>query len=392
MPKFHIATPEEIKSGYVTDAYFVHAKKILETQKIEKRVRLEVTLKKRFPDGGEWGIFAGLDEAIELLSELRLDVYALPEGTYFKTNEPVLLIETSYHDFCVYETALLGLLCQASGVATKAARCKTAAQERPVWAFGARRMHPALAPMIDRAAYIGGCEGVSCIAGAALLGEAPFGTIPHALVMVLEDSATATSFFDQIVDTSVKRVALIDTFGDEKFEALENAELLGENIYAVRLDTPSSRRGDMLEIAREVRWELDIRGYENVKIFISGGLDEDVIPHLNEVADAYGVGTAISNARVCDFSLDIVEIETQNQWEPVAKRGKQSGAKQLFVCDDCGYRQAVYWHKPLERCPKCLGRWEPRLIKLIENGKLLKALPEPREIRDFVLKQLPATL
>jgi nicotinate phosphoribosyltransferase len=391
-PPFHIATPQEIKDGLVTDAYFARSKRILDQKKIDKKVKLEITLKKRFPEGWEWGLFVGLAEALELLRDSSLDLWALPEGSYFKVNEPVMLIESDYRVFSVYETALLGFLCQASGVATKAARCKTAAQGRPVWSFGARRMHPAIAPMIDRAAYIGGCDGVSCIAGAKLIGLDPVGTIPHALIIVLEESATATGFFDQIIEKSVKRVALIDTFGDEKFEALENAELLGENIYAVRLDTPSSRRGDMLEIAREVRWELDIRGYENVKIFISGGLDEDVIPQLNEVADAYGVGTAISNARVCDFSLDIVEIENQGIWEPIAKRGKPSGAKQLYVCDDCGHRHVIYWPRSLAQCPKCLGRWQPRLEKFLEGGKFLKPLPMPGEIREFVLKQLPEKL
>ena len=389
---FHIASEQEIRSGKVTDIYFVRTKQILDAKKIDKRVRMETTLKKRFPEGWEWGIFCGLHEALELFKDMPFDIWALPEGTLFKLNEPVLLIECSYREFAVYETALLGFLCQASGIATKAARCKVAAEGRPVYSFGVRRLHPAIAPMIERAAYIGGCDGVSSVMGAELINEEPVGTIPHALILILEDSATATGMFDQVIEKAVKRVALIDTFGDEKFEALENVELLSGNIYGVRLDTPSSRRGDMLEIAREVRWELDIHGYEDVKIFISGGVDEDVIPQLNEVADAYGVGTAISNARVCDFALDIVEMYQNGKWEPIAKRGKRSGAKQLYMCDDCGYRQVVYWAKELKECPKCLSQWQPRLVKFLENGKLLQKLPSPKEIREYVLRQLPGKL
>lgn len=387
--KFHLASPEQIKSGKATDIYFVHAQHILATKGIDKRVRLEVTLKKRFAEGWDWGVLCGLEEVLTLLEDLPCDLWALPEGTIVHVNEPVLVIEASYRAFSVYETALLGLLCQASGIATKAARCVKAAQGRPIYSYGVRRVHPAIAPMVERAAYIGGCEGVSSVVGAELLGIEPFGTIPHALILVLEDSTTASLMFDEVIDKSVKRVVLIDTFGDEKFEALENAELLKGNIYAVRLDTPSSRRGDMLEIAREVRWELDTHGYENVKIFISGGLDEDVIPHLNEVADAYGVGTAISTARVCDFAMDIVEIQQPDgQWEPTAKRGTRSGAKQLCVCGECGHREVYLWGQEPRECPTCLAKWEPRLKRYLENGKLLQSLPTPQEVRHYVLEQL----
>ena len=83
-------------------------------------------------------------------------------------------------------------------------------------------------------------------------------------------------------------------------------------------------------ILKEVRWELDLRGFSHVKLLVSGGLDEHKISELNQIADAYGVGTCISNARVLDFSMDIVEIEGK----PLAKRGKLSGAKQVWQCKD----------------------------------------------------------
>ena len=82
----------------------------------------------------------------------------------------MIVIEGVYLDWAQYETALLGLLCQASGIATKAARCKKAAGERQVISFGARRMHPAIAPMIERNAFIGGCDGVA-VTKAAIAGD-----------------------------------------------------------------------------------------------------------------------------------------------------------------------------------------------------------------------------
>jgi nicotinate phosphoribosyltransferase len=381
-----IATPEEIRSGWVTDVYFERTKEILEAKGIDKNVIMEARAQK-LPQG-EWGVFCGIHETVKLLEGMPFDLWALPEGTLFKAREPVLLVGCNYREFCVYETALLGFLCQASGIATKAARCVIAAQGRPVISFGARRMHPAIAPMIERAAFIGGCEGVASVAAAELLGEQPRGTIPHALVLIMGDSASATLAFDEVIDKSVRRVALVDTFGDEKFESLENAELLDSNIYAVRLDTTASRRGDMVAIAREVRWELDIRGYENVKIFVSGGLDEESIRLLNEVVDAYGVGTAISNAKVIDFALDIVEIEG----EAIAKRGKESGAKQLYVCDDCRRRIITLFSKELRECPSCRGPVEGKLVQFLKEGELIRELPSPQEVREYVLSQLPEEL
>src|SRR5262249_58206179 len=85
----------------------------------------------------------------------------MDEGTLFGPYQPVLTLEGTYVEWARYETALLGLICQASGVATKAARCKKAAVERQVISFGARRMHPTIAPMIVRNAFIGGSHGVA---------------------------------------------------------------------------------------------------------------------------------------------------------------------------------------------------------------------------------------
>jgi nicotinate phosphoribosyltransferase len=332
----HIAEWGKIKDGQVTDVYFRRAVEILKAKEIRKRVTAEVSCP-RFPDDYEYAVLTGIEETARLLEGLGVDVLSMDEGSVFQSGEPVMFISGDYADFAVYETPLLGLLCQASGIATKAARCKAAAGERTVLSFGARRMHPALAPMIDRSAYIGGCDGVSVIESAELLGEKPVGTIPHAFILVVGKPVEALRMFDQVVDEDVPRIALVDTFGDEKFEALNAAEALGDRLLAVRLDTPSSRRGDFKRIFEEVRWELDLRGYQHVKLVASGGIDEYSIAELNETVDSYGVGTAISNAPVIDFSMDIVEI----QGGPITKRGKMSGAKRVLECNKCSARRVV---------------------------------------------------
>lgn len=377
---FNIATPDEIKSGEVTDVYFERTQRILEENNIDKKVRMEVRTKSVHGKGP--GILTGLDEVIQLLEGTDNSVWSLQEGSAFLPYEPVMMIEGQYRDFSPLETPLLGLLCQASGVSTKARVVTEAAENNPVFHFGSRRMHPAIAPMIGRSAYIGGCDGVAVTKTARQLGLEPVGTIPHALILILEDSTTATGMFENLFGEEVNTVALVDTFGDEKFEALENADLI-EGLNAVRLDTPSSRRGNMLEIAREVRWELDLHGFTDVDIFISGGLNEESIPELNEVADAYGVGTAISNAPVIDFSLDIVEIKG----EPVSKRGKKSGAKQLYICNNCDNRLVRTFGEAELKCPRCEGKAVPKMEKVIENGKVIKDSPKAKQIRNYSISQ-----
>lgn len=387
---FHVASPEDIKRGLTTDIYFVRTKKILEKLKMDKvRVVMEVT-SSRLPRGWSWAVFCGLDDVLTLLERLPVNLYSFPEGSVFKPFDinglrvPLMVIEGPYAEFSVYETPLLGLICQASGIATMAARVKKAAGDRIVLGFGIRRMHPALAPMIDRASYIGGVDGVSSIVGAEAIGKKPMGTMPHALILVLEDQVKAWKSFDEVVEKDVPRIALVDTFYDEKIEAIMAAESLGNRLYGVRLDTPGSRKGDFATIVREVKWELKVRGYSHVKVIVSGGLNEENIPPLVEAgADGFGVGTSISNAPTVDFAMDIVAVEGK----PLAKRGKLSGRKQVWRCRNClvDYVRLIDEENP--RCEFCGGVTEPMLKQYIKNGRvLLRETVE--EIRRRALSQL----
>src|SRR5262245_13666094 len=379
---FHTASDADIKAGEVSDVYFQRTVEILAARGDRKRVKAEVYLKS-LPEDWDWGVLAGIEEAAALLDGVAVDVRTMDEGTVFAPYQPVLTLEGVYVEWAKYETALLGLLCQASGIATKAARCKKAAGERQVISFGARRMHPVLAPMIERNAFIGGCDGVAVTKAAELIEADPMGTIPHALVLMVGDTVEALKAFDQVIEPKVRRVALIDTLQDEKFEAIRVAEALGRDLYAVRLDTPSSRRGDFYRILDEVRWELDYRGYEHVKILASGGIDEYEILKLNPLVDGYGVGTSIANAPVLSFALDIMEIDGKR----MAKRGKRSGAKQVWRVPGTVQNVVLPAHKPAPLGAD--GRpAEPLLKPLIADGRLVRDLPPPRTIRDYVLEQM----
>jgi nicotinate phosphoribosyltransferase len=335
-PRFNTASTEEILEGNVADVYFHRTMEVLGSRDLQDvEVHAEVSLKTSDPDA--WFVLAGLDEVAALFDGLdEVEILAAPEGTVCRPYEPVLTLSGPYSAFAEHETAILGFLCQASGVATGAARCKLAAGDRPVTSFGARRMHPAITPMIERAAYLGGCDGVAVELAAKRLGIPATGTVPHALALVLGSTAEAARAFDEKIDASVARTILIDTYDDEKFGALIAADAIPDSISAVRLDTPGNRRGDFRDLMQEVRWELDRHGYGHVGIFASGGIGVDDILHLNPVCDAYGVGGAIASAPMIDFSLDIVEVAGEDR----SKRGKRGGRKRLVELPD-GSRKTI---------------------------------------------------
>lgn len=354
----NVVSEEEIVSGIVTDVYFERTKEILKKRGISKRVRAEI-MTKGFPEDWEWAVFAGLDEAMGLLEALRargadLKIRTIPEGSFFRPWDTVLEIEGPYEDFCLYETVLLGFLCQATGIATMAARCRLAAAEKILLSFGARRMHPAISPMIDRSAFLGGFDGISVISSAQRLGVPPMGTMPHALILVMGDTVEATLAFKEYFGDKAKVISLIDTFNDEKFEAMRVAEALKKELSGIRLDTPGSRRGDFERIIREVKWELNLRGHTSVGIYVSGGLGEYDIYKLEPLVDGFGLGTALSSARTVDFAMDIVEVDGK----PLAKRGKNSGAKDLFACPEChATKTTAMGKKPFGFCV-CGGLWK----------------------------------
>jgi len=369
MAGFETVSDETIKKGECTDIYFVRTEDTLRLAHINPLVSMEVTAS-ALPEA--WAVFCGLSDVIALLEGLPVTVDAMPEGTIFSKNEPVLRILGKYRDFCRYETAILGFLCHASGVASAAAHITLAAHGRPVYSFGSRRQHPSIARMIERAAWIGGVDGVSNIC--APEGIPVVGTMPHAFVMCYKKPEDAWRSFDNFTPKEVPRIMLCDTFCDEKTESLRAAEC---GATAVRLDTPRSRRGNMQAIIDEVRWELDAHGYSGVQIFLSGGVTrEDVIAYRDSV-DAFGVGGAIANAAVIDFGMDIVEIEGK----PKAKRGKRSGVKQVYRMPEGG-------HRMLPAIQKAPEGGIPLIEPFIKNGKLVKEC-DIQEARKRVLQKLP---
>ncbi|MHA1305036.1 MAG: nicotinate phosphoribosyltransferase, partial [Candidatus Heimdallarchaeaceae archaeon] len=337
-------------------------------------------------------LFLGLGEVLELFKKanLKVDVYTIEEGSILPIKDyngvtiPVLIVEGEYGEFGIYETPMLGLVCYQSGVGTSAMRVRLAAKEKTILSFGVRRMHPAIAPVIDRACYIAGFDGVSCILSAEKLNIMPIGTVPHAFIMIEGGIKNAMQSYDKHLDPEINRIALSDTFNDERFEVMNAIEAIGEKLDGVRLDTPGSRRGDFREIIQEIKWELKRIGRSDIKIFLSGGFNEETVEEFRDIVDGFGVGTSVANSPTINFAFDIVEIEEK----PIAKRGKYPGKKQVGYCKEC----QTYLCKPFNSkeitCPKCDKQMELLLKQYMRKGEIIKELPDEREIREYVKSQL----
>lgn len=385
MSRFFVASEDDIRKGRTSDIYFFRTLEILEKEgKDRTRVYAELTAPS-LPNRWTWGVFAGLEEVVRLMEGRQVTLWAAPEGTVFPPRTPrgipvpIMAIEGPYGEFCVYETPILGLVCESSGIATGAARVRKAAGERRVISFGVRRMHPALAPMIERSVYVGGLDAITTPLGGELLGKEPVGTMPHALTIVLGGPREAFLAMHKHMRQDIPRIALVDTYYDEKAEAFMALDAIPD-LAGVRLDTPSSRRGDFAAIVREVRWELDRRGSKDVKIYVSGGLDEHMITKLIEAgADGFGVGTHLSNAPTIDFAMDLVEVEGK----PAAKRGKFGGRKNVLRCDD-----DLTVEVDAEKCPACGNEMRPLFRKYLSKGEIVEDLPKPDAIREYALAQL----
>lgn len=314
--RFCSAEHDEIRRGLTTDIYFVRTREILDKLGLGKTHVMGEIFPRRE------GVFAGVGEVLHLLEGRRLKVWALPEGREFASRDVVMRIEGPYEEFGMFETPILGFLASSSGWATAARQVKRAAGDKTVICFGARHVHPAVAPVMERAAVVGGADGASCILAAKLLGREPSGTVPHAVFLIVGDTVKVARAYDELMPPDAPRIILVDTFKDEAEESLRVARALGRRLEGVRLDTPGERGGVTPDLVAEVRARLDQEGYEHVKILVSGGLYPERIRELAEAgAHAFGVGSFISQASPIDMTLDLKEVAGN----PIAKRGRIPG-------------------------------------------------------------------
>jgi len=238
------------------------------------------------------------EEFLQKLANFKFsgDIKAIPEGTVVFPDEPLMVIKASVFEAQLLEAALLNIVNFQTLIATKAARVVRAARGKGVLEFGLRRAQaPDAATYGARAAIIGGCTATSNVLASQMFGTDPKGTHAHSWVMSFDDEISAFRAYADLYPTNC--LLLIDTYDTLK-SGLPNAitvfKELREKGYepvGIRLDS-----GDLAYLTKTCRRLLDIEGFPNAKIFVSGDLDEYTIESLHYQGaqiDVYGVGTRL---------------------------------------------------------------------------------------------------
>ncbi len=332
-----------LRSGYYSDAYFVHGKELLEAEGRDPRVLMQVFQRHE-------SVLGGIDEAIAVVklgsgrrgedgtweeAWDRLDVRALHEGDAVEPWETVMTIEGDYSLFAHLETVYLGCLARRSLVMRNVREVVDAAAGKPILFFPARHDHWLVQTGDGWAAHVAGVIGVSTDAQASWWGGRGLGTVPHALIAAYGgDTAAAARAFAGRFAPEMNVTVLVDFANDSARTAVEVAEALGQDLWGVRLDTagslvdaglarvdPDAAPGVTVELAEHVREALDRVGHERVRIVVSGGFDAERIAGFERAGapvDAYGVGSALLRGEN-DFTADVVRVDGR----PCAKVGRE---------------------------------------------------------------------
>jgi nicotinate phosphoribosyltransferase len=240
------------------------------------------------------------------------DVNAMPEGTLFFPNEPIVQVVAPLPEAQFVETRLINLLNFQTTIASKAARSVLVAPGKLLVDFGLRRAQGAEAGlMAARATYIAGFSGSSTVLASRQFDIPIYGTMAHSFVQAHPDEMTAFMRFAEANPDNV--VLLIDTYDTEAaagkiVHLATQLKPRGIDIKAVRIDS-----GDLGNHACKVRQILDQGGLSNVQIFASGNLDEYVLQKLIDGGapiDGFGIGTRLdtsSDAPYLDCAYKLME-------------------------------------------------------------------------------------
>ncbi len=334
---------ERIRDGYYSDAYFTFSKEVLEAERRQPNVLMQVFQQKE-------AVLGGIDEAIAILKVGsghrrpdgswedgwdRLTVHALHEGDEVVPHEPVMHIEGDYSLFVHLETVYLGCMARRTLVMRNVKEVVDAAAGKPILFFPARHDHWLVQTGDGWAAHVAGAIGVSTDAQASWWGGRGIGTVPHALISAYGgNTVLASTKFAEHVDSDMNIVVLVDFENDSVKTSLEVARALGPRLWGVRLDTSRTLvdgslwvemgdfdpRGVNERLVRKVRRALDEDGFERVRIVVSGGFDEAKIARFERAGvpvDAYGVGSSLIRGEN-DFTADVVRVNGR----PLAKAGR----------------------------------------------------------------------
>lgn len=360
---------DALRSALLTDLYQLTMLNAYNARGMHDVAVFELFVRK-LPPGRNFLVAAGLEQALAYLERLHFtaeeiewvahdgrfspalvreladfrftgDVDAMPEGTVFFPDEPILRVTAPMPQAQLAESRLLNLVHYETVVASKAARCVLAAPGKMLVDFGLRRAHGAEAGMLAaRASYVAGFAGTATVLAGVQMQIPMFGTMAHSFVQAHDDEAEAFEHFARIYPRDA--VLLIDTYDTEaaarKVVALAQ-RLQGEGIRlrGVRLDS-----GDLAALSRGVRQILDEGGLREMTIFASGNLDEYRLRELTAAGapiDGYGIGTSLVT------SLDAPSLDAVYKLEEYAgkPRRKRSSGKATWPG-----RKQVYRHSDTE--------------------------------------------
>ncbi len=333
------------------------------------------------------------EEFLTYLQDFRFtgDLWAMPEGTIFFPNEPVLRVTAPRIEAQIVETFLLNTLNANVMYASKAARVVIAAQGRGVADFSPRRDHGTDAAMkVARASYIAGCVGTSNVLAGQVYGIPVIGTMAHSYIMSFPTELDAFRAYAQ--DYPDNAVLLIDTY--DTLQGARHAVIIaremqarGHKLRGVRLDS-----GDLVRLSRQVRAILDEAGFPDVLIFLSGDLNEYRIRDLLEAgaaADAFGVGTQMGTSADAPYVNGVYKIvEDELGLKVKLSTGKVTlpGRKQVYRAYN-GQGQMAYDLITLHDEPPPSGA-EPLLQEIIRQGELVYDLPSLATIREHAAQEM----
>jgi len=375
---------------------------------------------RKLPEHRNFLVAAGLEQAVEYLTTLRFtsqdrewliqsgrfsrsfvesletlgftgDLDALPEGTVFFPDEPILRVVAPLREAQLVETRLLNLVHFQTVVASKAVRCVLAAPGKLLVDFGLRRAHGAEAGLLSaRASFLAGFAGTATLEAVRRYGIPGYGTMAHSYIQAHGDEERAFEAFARAHPQSA--VLLIDTY-DTEAAALEVVDLQrrlareGVKIRGVRIDS-----GDLGEHAVRVRAILDAAGMRDTTIFASGNLDELRLHELYAAGapiDGYGVGTRMNtsaDAPYLDCAYKLQEYDGRASRKRSEGKATWPGRKQVrrnFAASGQLAHDIVALHD--ERTGGT-----PLLVPILRAGALVAPLPSLEASRALLREQLDA--
>ncbi|OGI24823.1 MAG: nicotinate phosphoribosyltransferase [Candidatus Melainabacteria bacterium RIFOXYA12_FULL_32_12] len=331
------------------------------------------------------------DEFFDYLKDFKFtgDIWAMPEGTVFFPNEPVMRITAPIIQAQLLETYILSMFNFQTMIATKASRIVSASQGRQIIEFGSRRAHgPDAAVLAARASYIGGCTGTSNVYAGHKFGLPIYGTIAHSWIMAFDSEEEAfEKYYKSYPDNTI---LLVDTYNT--IEGIKKATKISSEIKGIRLDS-----GDFYLLSLEARKILDDAGLQNTKIVASGDLNEYKIKDLIEKGapiDAFGVGTELvvsADAPALGGLYKLVEIEKDSKSIYKAKFSQNKitypGKKQVwrFLDNNKLVKDVI---ADTEENIYTQQNAIPLLSQIVKEGKVLSPLPNINEIKRHCLNNL----